>query len=121
MHQTIRLAGRPQSQLWLWMFSMDIRKTNGCPPSFFFFFFFVSDLQMTVKNGYTWIIDTSSPDGLDAASLTGTADNQGVFILSLREGQGAEYESFLSMWRRADVRNKYPYISVFDTPPKGFM
>ncbi|KAJ3410395.1 cAMP-specific 3',5'-cyclic phosphodiesterase 4D [Chytridiales sp. JEL 0842] len=79
-------------------------------------------LQMVARNGYTWIIDTSSPQSLDVNLLTnGGETNEGIFAMSLREGQGPEYENFLAKWRRPDTKNRYPYIEMYNTPPKGFM
>lgn len=53
---------------------------------------------MRSRDGYTWIIQGGSYDPeLNINNFNGV-DYSGIFKISVLEGQGSLYESFLKMW-----------------------
>ncbi|KAI9335246.1 hypothetical protein BDR26DRAFT_897518 [Obelidium mucronatum] len=90
----------------------------GLPGSFSVECFSMLTSKLPYKMGYSWIIDDGASQLLDQQS---NSNFPGVFSATIQEGVGPGYDSLLTNWRNISYQNRYPGISFFKTPPRGFM
>ncbi|KAJ3344935.1 High affinity cAMP-specific 3',5'-cyclic phosphodiesterase 7A [Entophlyctis luteolus] len=72
---------------------------------------------MSNQNGFSWIVDSVTQSKLSSSN----ENLSGIIAVSIREGVGPDYETFLQNWTSPAYQAKYPSISLFANPPFGFM